>query len=289
MAAAKYLKKIWWIALLAVLAVVSVSALQDLLLFPGILIRGASSSLVSGELIKVAEKNFITTADGKQVEVWHIAPSKPGPQKTAILFHAGSEVLETSFPLQSFLGKLGYSAYALEYRGVGRSSGWPSERGIYLDAEAIWNYALRRDGVSPGQVLVLGQSIGAGPAAYLAAKYQPRTLVLLSAYVSLPEVVSQLPYFRHFSKLLRYRFPVAEYLKQINRTCVVLLHGESDTSIPVSHSRMLAGVLEGRTPLQAIYVPRAGHHDLLIDGRRGLVPAITQCEQWEYPRASKEK
>lgn len=47
------------------------------------------------------------------------------------------------------------------------------------DAEEVWNFFVRKQRVSPSKIIVAGRSIGSGPACHLAAKYNPKALLLL--------------------------------------------------------------------------------------------------------------
>jgi len=47
-----------------------------------------------------------------------------------------------------------------DYRGFGRSSGAPSERGILLDAIAVVDWATKVAGIPPSRILIFGQSLG---------------------------------------------------------------------------------------------------------------------------------
>ncbi|MCJ1360142.1 MAG: hypothetical protein MMC33_010145 [Icmadophila ericetorum] len=47
-----------------------------------------------------------------------------------------------------------------DYRGFGRSSGTPSERGILLDAIFVVDWATKVVGIPPSRILIFGQSLG---------------------------------------------------------------------------------------------------------------------------------
>ena len=265
--------------LAAAILCASAVSLQDILIFPGVFIRRASGPRDARSLPAGVESEFVVTADGRRIEVWRLGPHAGVGTKTAVLVHGNGEVLDEFISVQRWISRLGYSTYAFDYRGFGLSSGWPSERGIYRDVEAVFAEALRRDGTEAAQSLVLGRSIGAGPAAYLAARYQPAILVLLSPYLSIPEVVRGMDFYRHFTPLLWYRFPTEEYMQQLQGTCVVLAHGEKDTIIPAAHTRKLAQGLRGKLAVQVVMGPDVGHDDLLLQARIGVDEAIRRCAE----------
>ncbi|RMZ18002.1 hypothetical protein D0860_00117 [Hortaea werneckii] len=70
-----------------------------------------------------------------------------------------------------------YTLVALSYRGFWNSSGKPTEPGIQLDAQALLNHLETVYGSKPGtdaEVILWGQSVGAGVAANAAATYLTR-------------------------------------------------------------------------------------------------------------------
>ncbi|KAH8738820.1 hypothetical protein FG386_002275 [Cryptosporidium ryanae] len=64
--------------------------------------------------------------------------------------------------------KLNVRVIAYDYRSYGLSLGKPTERGIYADIKAVYNYAVDVLKVPTNRIFLLGQSIGSAPTIYLA-------------------------------------------------------------------------------------------------------------------------
>jgi pimeloyl-ACP methyl ester carboxylesterase len=79
----------------------------------------------------------------------------------------------------------------VEYRGYGRSktSGRPSEAGLYADAEAALR-ELGRRGIAAERVSLWGYSLGSGVANELAVRGRGSSLVLIAPFTSVPDVAS---------------------------------------------------------------------------------------------------
>ena len=117
--------------------------------------------------------------------------------RTLLYFHGnGGNLLEYWDRLQ-ILWRMGYRVFAIDYRGYGRSTGAPSEAGIFADAQAALAHAKRRlsseipaldpDDPPPAAVLRLGYygwSLGATAAIDLATHDAPSALVTEAALAS---------------------------------------------------------------------------------------------------------
>lgn len=76
---------------------------------------------------------------------------------------------------------------AVEYPsyGVYEDLAGPSETKIYADAELAYTFALKKAKLRQKDIIILGRSLGSGPATHLAAKYQPGGLILMSPLSSI--------------------------------------------------------------------------------------------------------
>lgn len=78
------------------------------------------------------------------------------------------------------------SAIAVEYPGYGKyQNEQPSAESILNDAEYVFNYLTKRLGYNENRIIVFGRRIGTGPATFLANKYQPACLALMSPFTSM--------------------------------------------------------------------------------------------------------
>ena len=74
----------------------------------------------------------------------------------------------------------------MEYPGYGLyKDSSPNADLILNDAEYVYNYLNKRLGYDEKNIIIFGRSIGSGPSTYLASKYKPGCLVLMSPFTSL--------------------------------------------------------------------------------------------------------
>ncbi len=132
----------------------------------------------------------ISTVDGETLHGWFV----PAPEATAtvLFFHGNAGNISHRMEYLSMFNSLGYNTFIFDYRGYGDSSGTPSEPGTYRDAEAAWDYLIKERNISPGRIILFGESLGGAIAAWLAAREKPGLLVLASVFTSVPDVAGKL-------------------------------------------------------------------------------------------------
>jgi pimeloyl-ACP methyl ester carboxylesterase len=123
----------------------------------------------------------------------------------------------------------GISLLLLEYRGYGRSEGKPSEEGSYADARAAWRHLVAERGFPPERIVLVGESLGGGVVARLAAAERPGALVLASSFVSVPELAAELYPWLSARWLARYRYDTLEALARV-LSPVLIAHSRQDIS-----------------------------------------------------------
>lgn len=135
------------------------------------------------------------------------------------------------------LREAGFSVMDIDYRGFGMSPGSASEAAMYEDAEAAYRALLVR-GVAPNRIILLGHSLGSGPAVLLAAQHTAAALVLFGAFTSIPDAAADK------YPLLPVRYVASVHFDSLARMPevhmpVFITHSRADTLIPYSHALRL--------------------------------------------------
>jgi hypothetical protein len=141
---------------------------------------------------------------------------------------------------RALAGQLGVNVVSWEYPGYGcRAGETPTAERMRQDAVAVYDHLVDHLGLLPQHILVLGHSIGSGPAVYLAAS-RPSLggLILISPYTSIAAIVAHKLGWP-WAYVLPPIFDNARHAAQVSCP-VLLLHGGADTLIPSHHSETLA-------------------------------------------------
>ncbi len=180
----------------------------------------------------------MTTEDGQTITGWFVPAPQGEPADTVLFCHGnGGNIGNNIEPVHAF-HKLGCNVLVFDYRGYGRSSGKPSEKGTYTDAYTAWNYLTKQQGVPPEKIIIFGQSLGGPIAAWLTQKVSPKMLVIESTFTSAPDMAAKMFPLLPARFLCRYKYDTRSYLKSIK--CPVLIaHSTQDEMIPFSHGKRL--------------------------------------------------
>lgn len=200
----------------------------------------------------------IATPDGETLHGWWL--DHPDPQAQVVFWHGNGGNLSLWLPVIVELRRRGFSVLAVDYRGYGGSTGSPSERGIYRDAEAaVHEFArsFRRDGVP---VIYWGRSLGSPVASSTISAVRPDALVLESPMPHVRSVLRDNPILWVLSFLSSYRFPTSAFLQDYKGSLLVI-HGELDSIVPFRAGQQVFANA-GTTRKTFVSIPGADHNDL---------------------------
>lgn len=198
----------------------------------------------------------LRASDDNPVQALHF-PAPPGAF-TVVHFHGNGQTLSSELELAHELRRRGLGVLLVEYRGYGNVPGSPSERGLYLDAQAALEGLVAR-GVTADHVVLSGLSLGTGVAAEMAARGLGARLVLIAPYTSIPAVAGRVVPFLPTSLIVGDRFDTLSKAPRLTLPTLVI-HGKDDELIPWEMGRDLAAAL----PHARLFTVQGGHHNDLF-------------------------
>ncbi|HSW59017.1 MAG TPA: alpha/beta hydrolase [Dehalococcoidales bacterium] len=209
------------------------------------------------------EEVFFVTRDDCRLHGWFVPANS---NLTLLWFHGNAgNISHRLYILGLLRDALDVNVFLFDYRGYGRSTGNPSEKGLYRDAEAALDYLRSRPGGDHQKIIYFGQSLGSAVAVDLAARHPPAGLILEAAFPSVPDVASRLYPFLPARFLIRARFDSLSKIERINAP-LLMAHGDRDDIIPLEAGQKLFEAAGGD---KTFYVIRsAGHNDTFEVGGR---------------------
>jgi alpha-beta hydrolase superfamily lysophospholipase len=123
---------------------------------------------------------------------------------------------------------LNYDIFMLDYRGFGKSEGKiNSQNQLYQDIQLV--YDRLKSLYDENKIIVLGYSIGTGPATKVAATNNPKLLILQAPFYSLTDMMKQAyPFIPAF--ILKYKFETNKLIGDCKMP-IVIFHGNQDEVI----------------------------------------------------------
>ena len=171
----------------------------------------------------------LVTSDGEQLHGWFV----PAPEARGVIlfFHGNAGNISGRLDSIGIFNKLGLDTLIIDYRGYGQSTGKPSEKGTYLDAQAAWTYLVDKRGIPPDRIVVFGRSLGAGVAAWLASQHTPAAVILESSFSSGVDMARRIYPYLPVRLITRVRYPVVDYVTGFNSP-VLVAHSRQDEIVP---------------------------------------------------------
>ena len=204
-----------------------------------------------------AERVVLHTTDDVRLDaVWAPAPN----EKAAFLFlHGNAGNLSHRLPNVQQLVERGISVLILDYRGYGDSEGSPSEKGLYADARAGWEWLRERR----ERVFLFGRSLGAAVAIQLAGEVEAEGVIAEAAFNSVRGMALKSFLTAPAALTLRSRFDSVAAVKDIK--CPLLsIHGARDSLAPMSMGRAIYDA--ATVPKRWYEITAAGHNDTVAAG-----------------------
>lgn len=177
-----------------------------------------------------------------------IPPDAP-TDMVLLYFHAnGEDILQSQFVCE--LLKTAFNVrfvdqcwvVAMEYPGYSvYKANHISEEIIMQDSDLVMTHIINKFNVKLDRILIMGRSLGTGPACWLATKYPAAGLILVSPFTSIKDVASE-----HYGLigglLVKNRFNNLENIKK-TKCPTLIIHGQKDNLVPFRHGQLLSGMI----------------------------------------------
>jgi hypothetical protein len=200
-------------------------------------------------------ERFAIPSAGATLEGWWI--ENPQATTAAVVLYFGGNAEDVLYTANEASKINARAVVVANYRGYGGSGGVPSQKALYEDGLAIYDYALKR-GVPPEHIVVMGRSLGSGVASMLAAARPVGAAILITPFDSLASVAAGHYPFLPVRLLLRHPFPSTQWAVRTHASALMIA-AERDTVVPASHARKLFAAWAGR---KQFHVLQTGHNDI---------------------------
>ena len=191
---------------------------------------------------------------------------------TILFFYGNGETANDYNNIAPMYIKTGVNFLVSDYRGYGRSDGWPSFTAMLADSHKVLDFAkgiLAKEGFT-GRLYVMGRSMGRHSAFELAANRGGELdgVIIESGRPILGNFVYTLP--PQQGKTLE-----EAYLAKVSSISIptLVIHGEQDELAPVEQAVQMHHAFQS-SDKRLLTIPGAGHNDLLYRGLDEYFAAI---------------
>ena len=218
----------------------------------------------------------VRTGDGEMLGAWWVPHAHA--RADVLYFHGNGGNLSLWLPVVAGIHAHGLNVLAFDYRGYGRSTGKPTEPGLYRDAEAVVGELRRLRESRPGglppeggsheagdgshgprPVIYWGRSLGGAVAAYATGHTPPDGLILESTFADKAAVIRHHLVLRTLNLFASYQFETATLLRDFHGPTLVM-HGDADTVVPYAAGTELFEQLGGTK--RFVTLAGADHNDV---------------------------
>ena len=208
-------------------------------------------------------------------------PLPPSSPRFTLLFsHGNAEDIGVNKSFCEWLSEqLKVDVVTYDYAGYGLATGEPSEKNLYADSTAVYDWMKNTLGLRTDQIILYGKSLGTAPSIDLASRVSSMGLILVSPLASGARVV--FPNMKN-GLLDKVFCPSVAKIPKV-KAPINIFHGTNDEVIHISNGQSLYEACRPNHPLPAVWVDGAGHND--IESRyhvtflKGMRMFLDHCEE----------
>lgn len=203
------------------------------------------------------EDVFFPSLNGNILHGWYF--KKPGALKTVLLSHGIGGNVSSRVDLIHIFLQADTNVFIYDYQGYGRSGGSASLQNVVADGQAAYDYLTESRKIEPDEIILAGESLGTGVTCSLSQKVKAAAMILQSPFSSLAKrCVEVVPFLKAGRDWLQPTSNLAnDQVLSRPHPPVLIVHGELDTTVPLSHALTLYNEAVG--PKELCVIDGAGH------------------------------
>jgi uncharacterized protein len=185
------------------------------------------------------ESVLFPSASGNKLNGWMITPHDVKIHTTLLHFHGNSGCLLSQYRALTPLLEYGYRIFVFDYSGFGFSEGKATRDNVLKDGIAAVEYAIRREDVKTGRLVIYGQSLGGHLSAVVASRYPEKidALVIEGAFSSHKDIAAGMAGIAG-RLLVAEKYSAIASIKKFHKP-VLIIHSTEDKTIPFKLGKKL--------------------------------------------------
>lgn len=213
------------------------------------------------------EDVFFKTRDNLELNGWFLPAENAA--FTVLFCHGNAGNISHRVEKLRFFHELGCSIFIFDYREYGRSRGTPSEKGLYNDVRAAYDYLVSRK-IAPDKIIGYGESIGGAVIIDLACEKAVGALIADGTPSSAKDMVKFIyPFLPYWIFSTRW-----DSVKKIRSITVpkLIIHSLNDEIVPYKQGRKL---FENAAEPKEFLQIRGGHNSSFFESEQIMKDKIS--------------
>lgn len=235
------------------LAFLGLYSYQSKLIYPSSINDGRGHCATPDEFDMPYELIELKTEDGETLQGYSLKHNVTLPtysNKTILMLSPNAGNIGHALPIVSiFYKNLGYNVFIYSYRGYGKSTGQPSEKGLKIDAHTVMKYLKQDKQFLESSLVLYGRSLGGAVAIYIAANFPSFVdgIILENTFLSIRKTAPHIfPFLKYATRLINQVWDLESLVPTIpNDIPVLLLSARKDEIVPPSHMDKIYELLQG--------------------------------------------
>lgn len=206
---------------------------------------------------KIKQYEYYITTDFETLQGWKI--TNPDITKNSTIIYFGGNAEDVSYNVFDAGLFSARNLFFINMPGFGNSTGHPSEINFYKNSLQIYDHIKSNRDIDSENIFIMGRSLGASVASYIASKRNPKGLILITPFDSIENVA------RHYYKLfpvrffLKHKFDVEKHINFINSPILVIA-SDNDGVIPINNLKNLYN--PHKEKIKLIKINHASHNNI---------------------------
>ncbi len=213
---------------------------------------------------------FIDTGGGV-IHGWFFAADENAP--TILYIHGNADtIVQRLDVIKGYIG-LGLNVFIYDPHGYGKSEGTANRANFVADAFAAYDHLTERMRIRPGNIVVLGQSLGGVPALRMANRKPVAGLILEGTFTNVRQLARDRYPWLPVWLLASTDFDNGREIRRL-KIPVLIINGTMDATIAPYHSRRLFELAP--EPREYLRVEGAGHTTMFETAPEAYYGAIAR-------------
>ncbi len=217
-----------------------------------------TSEIPAQNISEYVAEIYLQTCDGETIQTFLFNHADKEKRTLVIYFHGNAGNLYHRIDNAEAIYSMNNNVLLVSYRGYAKSTGKPSEKGIYQDGEAAIKYAKEFLGYSENEIVIFGRSLGTTVAVHNSQNRNFKGVILVTPLTSGKGMAKAMGL--GFIKIIAGNS--YNSLEKINnlQSPILIIHGTKDNVVPYNMGKELYESYNGEKEI--VTIKNGGHNNL---------------------------